>query len=70
MTILINLINNLTNSLLKLIQFGEPKSIEHGDADPHHLLVDKNDLNEKLDDNTHAYTITCQTGQDHGHYSR
>ena len=69
-TILINLINNLANSLLKLIQFGEPKSIEHGAADSHHLLVNKNDLNEKLDDNTHAYIITCQTGHDHGHCSR
>ena len=38
-----------------LMQFSEPEIIKHGDADPSHLLMDKNDINEKLDNNIYIY---------------
>ena len=38
-----------------LMQFSELEIIKHGDADPPHVLVDKNDRNEKWDSNSYIY---------------
>lgn len=37
---------------------------------PSSSTVDKNDINEELDNNTQQHLIVCQTGQDSRHYRR
>lgn len=49
-----------------LMQFSEPEIVKHGDADPRHLLMDKNDINEKLDNNIYIYTYSLQPGKTTG----